>query len=385
MKALFIHEGYISQYNGEYYSLHYNNDIVNRYKTLAEEITFLTREESFNKNNKKQNKIDVPGFKFIGLENYKTINGIRNYPKVCSIIEKAVMDTDYLIARLPGDLGSLAIKYANKHNKRYVIELVGCAWDALWNYSKIGKIFAPYLYFKTKRLVKNAPYVVYVSSNFLQNRYPTSGYSTNCSNVSLTQIRSSVKKQNISEFTNLTNKPKIILGTIGVVDVRYKGQRYVIEAISKLKKLNYNFEYQIVGGGDNTYLKALANKLKVNDEVKFIGSLPHKEVFEWLESVDIYIQPSETEGLPRALIEAMSKACICIGSNVGGIPELLPKSNIFESSNTEELRSVLVHAVENGMETVGITLNESKKYAKEIIEDRRTRFLKAFIENKPFM
>src|SRR5690606_32595294 len=39
-----------------------------------------------------------------------------------------------VIARLPSRLGSLFIKEAIKQNKPYAVEVVGCPWDALWNY-----------------------------------------------------------------------------------------------------------------------------------------------------------------------------------------------------------------------------------------------------------
>jgi glycosyltransferase involved in cell wall biosynthesis len=61
----------------------------------------------------------------------------------------------------------------------------------------------------------------------------------------------------------------------------------------------------------------------------------------WLDKIDLYIQPSVTEGLPRALIEAMSRACPSIGSMVGGIPELLDSKYLFHKKNVEELLNML--------------------------------------------
>lgn len=52
---------------------------------------------------------------------------------------------------------------------------------------------------------------------------------------------------------------------------------------------------------------------------------------QWLDQLDLYIQPSFTEGLPRALIEAMSRGLPALASDVGGIPELLDAEYMFSS------------------------------------------------------
>lgn len=378
MKILFVHEGYISKNNGSLYSLHYNNENINRYKKIADEVTFLLREENYDKNKENQNKLDVEGFKFIGIKNYKNLKGFLNYLEVRKVIEKAVCETDYLVARLPGDIGNLAIKYAIKHKKKYLIELVGCPWDALWHHSFIGKLVAPLLYLKTKELVNKAPYVVYVTKEFLQKRYPTKGLSTNISNVSI---------RNDSEFSipsDTSSSKTIILGTIGALNVRYKGQKYVIQAISKLKRENYNIEYHLVGGGDNKFLLSLVKRYGLEKEVVFRGAMPHKDIFEWLKNIDIYIQPSKTEGLPRSLIEAMNQSCICLGSDAGGIPELLPPSNIFKKTNVSDLTRVLKNAIAQGTSTIEYTFDTSKEYLYDILEFKRGLFFDAFRDDKTY-
>lgn len=73
----------------------------------------------------------------------------------------------------------------------------------------------------------------------------------------------------------------------------------------------------------------------VADQIKIIGQMPHDKVFTWLDSIDIYAQPSRQEGLPRAMIEAMSRGIPCIGAKTAGIPELIDNKYIFTNSKTE--------------------------------------------------
>jgi glycosyltransferase involved in cell wall biosynthesis len=137
-----------------------------------------------------------------------------------------------------------------------------------------------------------------------------------------------------------------------------------------------------MGGGDKTYLQSIAENYGVADKVIFEGSIPHEKVFDYLDDIDIYVQPSKTEGLPRALIEAMSRGCPCIGSNAGGIPELLDNAYIFRSGNVKELANILVSLdTEKMIKQAKRNFEFSKGYAKEIIEVRRSKFLQDFAES----
>ena len=67
----------------------------------------------------------------------------------------------------------------------------------------------------------------------------------------------------------------------------------------------------------------------LRDRVRFRGQLTTPvDVRAELDRADLFVLPSRQEGLPRAMIEAMARALPCIGSSVGGIPELLqPKTS----------------------------------------------------------
>ena len=181
--------------------------------------------------------------------------------------------------------------------KPYLVEVVGCPWDSLWNYGIKGKIIAPSLTFSMKKQVKNAEYVIYVTKHFLQERYPTKGKSTNCSNVEIVNVHENVLNKRIDHIANKDGD--IIIGTAAAVNVPYKGQQYIIRALGKLKKKGItNYRYQLAGGGDRSRLESIIRECNVEDQVEFIGVLTHEQIFEWLDSIDIYAQPSRQEGLP---------------------------------------------------------------------------------------
>lgn len=144
-------------------------------------------------------------------------------------------------------------------NKPYLIELVGCPWEAFWYHSTKGKLVAPYMRAATKRHLRGAPFVVYVTKSFLQGRYPTGGKSIHCSNV---ELPDSVSEHLSRRLEHIKHRGEtLVIGTAAKTDVRYKGQQYVIEAIATLKKSGIRCQYQLAGWGDTKCLLTLAKKI----------------------------------------------------------------------------------------------------------------------------
>lgn len=104
--------------------------------------------------------------------------------------------------------------------------------------------------------------------------------------------------------------------------------------------------------------------------------MPHEEVFKWLDDIDIYIQPSDTEGLSRALIEAMSRGCPCIASNAGGNIELINKEYIFKKKNVRELINCIINIFpkEKMMKESKTNYIKSKQFTKELLNTKRIKF-----------
>lgn len=396
MKLLFVHGTKIKEdKNGHFYTGgSFNEEVWKRYLSLSSDFTVMARKEPFKYEEevakRRFNNFDNDKIKFVEVPNLsgslRAFFDIQERKKRFEIIKDAVLKCDFLIARVPSDIGNIAISIAKKNNKPYLLEVVGCSWDALWNYNIKGKILAPISYLKQKNAVKHASYSVYVTHRFLQKRYPTKGLSINCSNVSLINLDESTVNKRIEKVISMQDNSRLLIGTTGAVDVRYKGQDTIIKALGILKKQGKtNFEYQLVGGGDQSYLRSIAKDCDVLEQVKFLGTLPHKDVFNWLDTIDIYVQPSKTEGLPRALIEAMSRGVFAIGTNAGGIPELLEEKYVIGKSknNKMELFNIL-SSIEKGdlIEQAKRNYNVSKEYDKALIESRRQEFFRRFISQK---
>ena len=140
-----------------------------------------------------------------------------------------------------------------------------------------------------------------------------------------------------------------------------------------------------MGQGDPSRLNRLINRLQLNDEVEIIGQIKHEQVFDLLNQSDIYIQPSKQEGLPRAVIEAMSKACPIFGANTGGIPELILPTCIFQKGNIKQIESLLSNIDKSFLAKMAqMNFETAKNYLPEVLTERRRGFYENFInENFP--
>lgn len=387
MNLLFCHDGPIEiDTNGNGYPGNMNKKALERYYKIADKLFYVTRTNLITPEEATHEQINMDNLEYVSCPNLSSLKGqLTQRQKAREIVDKVMKKSDLVVVRLPSVLGEIVIESAKSFNKKYVIELVGCTWDAYWNYGIKGKLIAPYAFYKTKKLVSEAEYVIYVTSEFLQNRYPTTGKSINASNVMLEDFEESILEQRLEKIKNKPKAEKIIIGTTAAVDVIYKGQQYIIEAISELKEKGFsNIEYQVVGNGDQTFLQNLAIKLGVKDQVKFMGTLTHKEVYTWLTRIDIYSQPSRQEGLPRALIEAMSKGVPAFGARTAGIPELLEEKYIFSNTNKnigEIIKIIESYDTESMLKQSVINFEEAKKYDENLINERRDKFFLDYKKN----
>lgn len=387
MRVLFCHDGPLHvDDNNNYYGIAHNDEMFKRYFHIANKISVAIRVKKISQEDaKKLSKITIKPFEVYEVPNILSVENMFKIHKAKEIIKNAVLKSDYIVVRLPSITGFIAIDFAKKYNKPYLTEVVACPWDAYWNHSIKGKLVAPLMYYKTKKRVWNSEYVIYVTNNFLQKRYPSKGNSISCSNVSLKEFDNKVLDRRMEKINNLKPGSKIIIGTTAAVNVRYKGQQYVIQALGKLKKKGItNYEYQLVGAGDQSYLKSIAQKYDVVDQVKFLGPKRHDEVFKWLDTIDIYVQPSKQEGLPRALIEALSRGVPSIGAKTAGIPELLSSDCIFSNSknNINEICDLLTNFTQEKMRyQAKRNFVKAKKYEFTLLENKRRKFFEKFKTN----
>ena len=254
-------------------------------------------------------------------------------------VRSAVASSDAVVARLPSELGLLAIRHSRELGKPFAVEVVGCAWDSCMNNGSVAaRMYAPLALFRNRAAIAGAPLALYVTSSWLQQRYPTKGLQESASNVSLLPLSAEERSRRDARLAAIAAGERPVLGTIASLQVKWKGIQTALSALSRLRSAGLELRYRILGPGPAGPWKHMAEQLGIADLVDFDGTRSAgKEINDWLGEIDIHLQPSFQEGLPRATIEAMSRGIACIGSTCGGIPELLPPGRVHRPGDVAGL------------------------------------------------
>ncbi len=389
MRMLFIHDNRFWKKDGVYYSYgHFAYDLLwKRYLKYFDEIVVGGRiadvdDESITE---KFSVSSGDNVSFFALPNLMSFSGLKKMGEAKRLITEEMEKADVTVIRLPSNLGYLACSIAEKLNKKYMIEVVGCTWDDLWNIgTTIGRVYAPISFLIEKKCVRKAQNVLYVSRRFLQNRYPNKHFNMGCSDTNINVSDISVLEKRIDKIRSMDNEKEIRLGLIASLNVGYKGHDTAIYALKKILKTHKNVKVCFLGDGDKTKWEELARKEGVLSGVEFSGALPGGEpVLNWIDNIDIFIMPSLQETLGRALIEAMSRGCPCIGGAGTAVPEQLPDDCIHERKNYNELADMVCYMIENPkyMELCAEeNYQRSKKYSEDILNIRRDYFWKKVLE-----
>lgn len=385
--VLFVHNGplFRSQ-DGQIYGTHFTEEVKRRYLLLGDHVTFLMREATLDEPTDRYSLIGNENFRFEPVPDLMSPSGrIKNHRNAMHRIERNVAEADIVVARIPSLTSRLAVKVARKLGKPYLLECVACNWDALWNHHWKAKLSAPWYFMMQRSVVARSPYVIYVTSEFLQSRYPSYGKQAVISNVELAPTSEEILDKRLQHIRSRKDREKPLkLVTVADVSVPYKGQGDIISILPQLRASGINVEYHLIGAGNQARLRQLAEAHGVDRNIVFHGPQRHDDVLKILDDLDIYVQPSRQEGLPRALIEAMSRALPAIGSRTGGIPELLPPEKIFRPGRRTHLLQKLWRIctdIDIQQKDARRNFAVSQNYEDHILAKRRREFYEAFLRD----
>ncbi len=307
-------------------------------------------------------------------------------------IEEQVKRADALVVSGPIDYGVMAAHAARTHGIPYAVEMCGCAYDKEYFKGDLfNKAYAPIKYQRAKAMVKNADAVIYVTQNFLQKRYPTTGLSEHATNIEIPKAPPEILEKRLQKLAEKTGE--ISIGLIGNFENGLKGVHIAIEALGIVRKALQNktdetgktpsVRLRVLGQGIPALWTQALKQNGVENDVEFCGRIADKEdVLKWLDDIDIFIKPGFHEGLPRPLIEAMSRGCAALSSNTGETDDLLGTQYIHSRGDSKTLSDQILDLIkpENRRRAAVENFEKAKLYAKDETYKRREKFWNNFAQ-----
>ncbi|PSB56081.1 glycosyltransferase family 4 protein [Chamaesiphon polymorphus] len=315
---------------------------------------------------------------FAAIPNYLgPVQYLRKANLVKQAVRGAVGPNDAIIMRVPSQISSDLQQYLSRNSHPYAVEVVADPYDVF----APGSIDHPlrplfqWLFPRTlRRICANAAAAVYVTKGALQDRYPCANFAVGVSDVVLPSERLVAAprplRQDLDVFT---------LVYVGTMSQMYKAPDVLIKAVAACIKQGLNLQLYMLGDGQyRSQLADLAAAQDVGDRIQLLGQLASGDAVQaQLDRSDLFVLASYQEGLPRAMVEAMARGLPCLGSNVGGIPELLPPEDMVEPGDVDVLARKIREIVTDPERMARMSarnLAKAQEYRDDVLQQQRTDF-----------
>ena len=314
---------------------------------------------------------------YLGPQEY-----LRRLPRIDRAVRRIAADAEAVLLRAPSSIATLMHRHITRRGLAYAMEVIGDPY-AVFAPGVIEHPLRPFLRVwstrNLRRQCRAAVAVSYETNRSLQERYPTrpGALSIGLSSVNLPPA-AFVREPRPARLP----AGPVTLVSVGSLEQLYKGIDTLIEAISLLRSSAPPVRHVHIGPGRcQPVLEDLATRLGVRDRITFAGLITDVEALRrHLDAADLFVMPSRTEGLPRALIEAMARGLPAIGSRVGGIPELLPPEMLVAPDDPDGLANAIRRALADPDAMAAASrrnLAVAREFAADRLTPRRSEFYRA--------
>jgi glycosyltransferase involved in cell wall biosynthesis len=294
------------------------------------------------------------------------------------------------ILRVPGVTGNALWLNLRQMQKPFALEVVGDPYDALspwvWRMWWIRPVRWGAVQMLRLECRTALGGIAYVTHESLQRRYPPAArvkpydgqIGVKVYGISDVQLANGVIPIDPCVFMEGDDQPWRLI-YVGSLAALYKGQEVLLKAVSQCVHEGQNIELVMIGGGRyQAHLENLARQLGIDDRVQWRGHISDaNQLFAGLQQAHLFILPSFTEGLPRAMIEAMAHGLPCVGTAVGGIPELLLNEDLVPVGDVPALARKINEVLADPVRMARMSqrnLAVAQEYRAEDLRARRVEF-----------
>lgn len=164
----------------------------------------------------------------------------------------------------------------------------------------------------------------------------------------------------------------------------FRKVKRIEDVIKTFKKINNHVQSKLLLVGDGPEISTafeLVKRLNLQDNVLFLGK--QKKVSDLLSIADLKLLMSEQESFGLVLLEAMSCEVPCIGTNVGGIPEVIKHEEtgfLVELGDTQRAADYAINLLSNDELLIDFSRNAKKRareqFHSEVIVSEYTKLYK---------
>lgn len=178
----------------------------------------------------------------------------------------------------------------------------------------------------------------------------------------------SLDKEECRSRLNIPHGKKVIFSLGDLIE--RKGFAFLIDAIDKIHEKQDDVICFIGGKGpeEKNLIRQIHEK-KIGDSIKLLGFIPDQMVPIWINSADIFVLPSLHEGNPTVMFECLGCGVPFIGTDVGGIPEIITSDTygyVCKSADVESLAGVIIRGLNKSWDHQKI-LDYSKRFSWEMV------------------
>lgn len=360
-----------------------------RYLNVFDCVRVVARTKKVEKLPKTMLLVDGPGVEIYPIPFYQGPKQLlRVYTRIHRALINVTEDCDVALFRMPSQTAQMA--YAHARGKLPIGgEVVYDPTDDLRrkDISRVSHYLDVIISKRLKRFCREANGISYVTEQAIQRNYPSAarirGESENYFETFYSTI--TLGDNAFTGVRNYSDKKSLVLCISDVsMNSERKGETVLIRAVKIARDRGYDISAVIIGDGSmRTTFEKLASDLNIQDYIMFTGRLVSSdEVRKVLLDADMFVFPSQAEGLPRGILEAMAIGLPVLSTRVGGIPEVIDNKYLFNPTDVIGFADMICNLANNPSELNLMSttnFNKSLEFRNCVLQQRRDDFYKKLI------
>ena len=357
-------------------------DFWKRYLNVFDSIRVVTRVKPVDFIDSHYRRADGPNVEIWEIPFFQGPKQLlRRYWSIRRAFGGCFQSCDCALFRVPSQTAYMALSELPK-GLPFAGEVVYCQRDSLVGLKPgVMKMLYLILSHRLEHFCLRANGVSYVTEKAIQRYYPNQAMLHGESNEFFSSYYSSIVL-NPEYFAGprcFDGMKKITLSiSDAAMDSERKGERIVIKVVNRLRSKGLDVSAIIIGDGSKrSEYEQLVESLGISAYINFVGQQPAEEVRRCLLNSDIYILPTQGEGLPRGILEAMALGLPVLSTPVGGIAEVVEAKYLFNPLDVDGFTCAIENLYRNVDQLEVVSKRNFEKaleYQSGVLQGRRDAF-----------